>query len=261
MQFIRLIIQEPCHAYFNMALDEAISDAVRKKISPPTLRLYGWDRPSLSIGYFQKISDVDLKYCEARDYPVVRRLTGGRAILHDSELTYSFTCSNVSPIFNGSLSEDYTVISNALLHALKTAGAEAKASFIKKRRNDYRNPACFKTVSFGEITVNGKKVIGSAQKRYRDGFLQHGSIVFDFDAKELCAVLKGNSIEDFRGMGALRNSLPSLTINKLSLNVKEAFEYTLRMKLISDKPSAHELKLAEELQSNKYSSNEWNSKR
>jgi len=244
-----------------MALDEAISEAVREKISPPTLRLYEWDRPSLSIGYFQKVSDIDLEYCNAKDYPVVRRQTGGRAILHDAELTYSFSSSKDSQIFNGSLLENYTVISNAILHALKLTGIEAEASFIKIRSNGHRNPACFKTVSFGEITVDNKKVIGSAQKRYKNGFLQHGSIILDFNAKELCSVLKGYNSQDFHDIGSLRNSLPDISLSGLKSTLKEAFEEKLNVKLIMDKPSRHELSLAKELVSIKYSSTEWNSKR
>ena len=261
MQFIRLISQDPCHAFFNMALDEAISEAVRQKLSPTTLRLYEWDRPSLSIGYFQKISDIDLEYCNLKDYPVVRRQTGGRAILHDAELTYSFSSSKDSELFNGSLLENYTVISNALLKALALTGIKAQASYIKKRSNGHRNPACFKTVSFGEITVDRKKVIGSAQKRHKDGFLQHGSIVFDFNAENLCDALKGSNREDFNSIGALSNSRPDLTIQKLKLIIKEAFETALNVKIITDNPTKHEVSLAKELEANKYSTNEWNYKR
>ena len=261
MQFIRLITQESCNAFFNMALDEAISVGVRQKISPPTLRLYEWDRPSLSIGYFQKVSDINLEYCDLKDYPIVRRQTGGRAILHDSELTYSFSSSKDSSIFNGNLLENYTIISNTLLQALALTGIKAEASFIKKRSTDHRNPACFKTVSFGEITVDRKKVIGSAQKRYKDGFLQHGSIVFDFNAENLRAVLHGNTHQDFNGIGALRNSRPDLTIPELKLIMKKAFETELNVKLITDNPSKYELAMAKELEENKYSTKKWNFKR
>ncbi|MBI5665186.1 MAG: lipoate--protein ligase family protein, partial [Nitrospirae bacterium] len=175
MNFIRLINQGPASAYFNMALDEAISEGVRQKFSPPTLRLYHWDRPSLSIGCFQKVSDIDARYCDKKGYPVVRRQTGGRAVLHDSELTYSFSASTVTPMFNGSLRENYAVISRALVLALSLKGIEAEASFNRKRSGSHKGPSCFRTLSYGEITVEGKKVIGSAQKRYQDGFLQHGS--------------------------------------------------------------------------------------
>ena len=261
MQFIRLISQDPGHAFFNMAIDEAISEAVRQKISPPTLRLYEWDRPSLSIGYFQKTSDIDLEYCKTKGFPIVRRQTGGRAILHDSELTYSFASSKDSDLFNGNLLEDYTVLSNALLHALKLTGIKAEASFIKKRSNGHRNPACFKTVSFGEITVDRKKVIGSAQKRYKDGFLQHGSIIFNFNAEHLCAVIKESNPHDVQGIGAIRNSRPDLSMSELRSTVKKAFEKELNVKLITDNPSRNELALAKELEEIKYSTKEWNFKR
>ncbi len=244
-----------------MSLDEAISESVRRKSSPPTLRLYEWDRPSLSLGYFQKISEIDLEYCREKDYPIVRRQTGGRAILHDSELTYSLASSKDHPLFNGSLLENYRLISNTLIHALKLSEIDAEASFIKKRSNGHRNPACFNTVSFGEITVKGKKVIGSAQKRYTDGFLQHGSIVLDCNADELCSVLTGNGSQEFNGIGALRNFRPDISIHDLQASLKEAFEKSLNVKLISDKPSTYELSLAKDLEAKKYATEEWNFKR
>lgn len=260
MKFIRLITQGPCEAYYNMALDEAISEAVRQKLSPPTLRLYQWDRPSLSLGYFQKFSDIDADYCTGKGYPVVRRQTGGRAILHDAELTYSFSASSESP-FKGSLLENYTVISNALLHALEITGIKAEASFRKKRESGQKTPACFKAVSYGEITVNGKKLIGSAQKRYKDGFLQHGSILMSFDGGELSKILGLDSSITFNDIAAIKDYVPEITTADLIPALKEAFAHTLKVKLISDVPSKFELSTAEELERSKYSTNEWNHSR
>lgn len=258
MKFMRLITQGPGHAFFNMALDEAISEAVRQKSYPPTLRLYRWDRPSLSLGYFQKASDVDINYCNQKGYPLVRRQTGGRAILHDAELTYSFSASADSPAFNGSLLENYTVITRAMVMGLELNGIKAVASFSKRGAVGPKNPACFKTVSFGEITVNGKKVIGSAQKRYKDGFLQHGSILLSFDAKELSKVLGQNDANNFDDIGALKDYASEISFNDLASSLKEAFEKTLNIKMISDEPSKFELMLAKELEQNKYANREWN---
>jgi len=181
----------------NMALDDAISEAVRKKESPPTLRIYRWEKPSVSIGYFQKSSEVNLDYCTEKDYPVVRRPTGGRAILHASELTYSFSSRYESLSFKGRLFEDYSVISRALLLGLKQTGIDAVNSSERKRGSS-KNPACFKAVSFGEVTVKRKKIIGSAQRRYSDGFLQQGSILLDFDAEELQRVLNCGGKTEFQ---------------------------------------------------------------
>ncbi len=192
--FWRLIDDKAHGASFNMALDEAVSEAVRKKISPPTLRLYQWAKPSITIGYFQKFSDINLKYCKKKSYPVARRLTGGMAILHDSELTYSFSaCNDIKP-FKNNLINNYLSVSKALVSALRLINIDAQITLSKSKResrNDSipRDPFCFKISSYGEITVDGTKIIGSAQKRYSNGFLQQGSIMIDFDVKELGRVL------------------------------------------------------------------------
>jgi len=261
MQFIRLITQGPHHAFFNMALDEAISKAVRQRLSPATLRLYQWDRPSVTIGYFQKISEINTEYCAEQGYPVVRRATGGRAILHDAELTYSFSSPAKSSLFNGGLLENYAVISNALIEGLKLIGINAGISLVKKRNRGDRNPACFKSVSYGEVKVGEKKVIGSAQKKYSDGFLQQGSIMLNFKAGELRNVLNGCNKDDFKEIGSISDSGREVTFIELKNPLKEAFEKELDVKLISDTPSRFELKLAEELERKKYSAREWNFKR
>ena len=258
MRFIRIITHEANNAFFNMAVDEAISEAVRQELSPPTLRLYRWSRPSLSIGHFQKISEVNIDYCGKMDYPVVRRLTGGRAILHDAELTYSFSARTGSPPFSSSLHENYSVISNAILLGLKSCGINADISFERKRSSGQRNPACFKTVSYGEITLNGKKVIGSAQKRYSNGFMQHGSILLDFDVEKLCNVLVHADNSVFSDITSISDHTEGVTFENLGLAIKKGYEDSLGIKLISDSPTKFELQLAKELEKNKYSTKEWN---
>lgn len=212
-----------------MAIDEAISEAVRKKLSPPTLRLYQWAKPSITIGYFQKASDINLEYCKKKSYPIIRRLTGGMAILHDSELTYSFSSRNDTEPFRNSLIENYLSVSKALASALTLTNMDAQITLINNRRE--RNPFCFKISSYGEITVNGKKIIGSAQKRYKNGFLQQGSIMVDFDA---------------------------VSIKELKKALKKAFEKTFNIKFISNGPTEFELNLAEQLKNEKYSAEKWN---
>ena len=261
MDFMRIIIQGPENAFYNMALDEAISEAVREQTSPPTIRLYRWDTPSLSIGHFQKISDIDTDYCRSKNYPVVRRQTGGRAILHDKELTYSISAPKGLKMFSGNLIENYTVISNALISALHANNISANSSFERKRGQQQRDPACFKAVSFAEITVDGKKVIGSAQKRYTNGFMQHGSILFDIDHDELGKVLKYNDIEQFNKIGSINKYAPELSYEELGLSLKRSFEKILKVKLINDKPTKQELKHALKLQKEKYSTDDWNRKR
>jgi lipoate-protein ligase A len=261
MNFTRIIIQEENSAFFNMALDEAICEAVRKGLSPPTLRIYKWKRPTLSLGYFQKLSDIDLDYCAGKDYPVVRRLTGGRAILHDDELTYSFCAKKDTLSFNGDLHNDYTVISSALVGGLKQFGVNAEMSFVRKRAADQKSPACFKVISYGEVTVNNKKVIGSAQKRYKNGFLQHGSLLFGFNEQELRNILQESEGDDFSSIGSVTECADKESYNKLISSLKRSFENALDTKMITDGPTDYEMKLTEELGSKKYSTGKWNARR
>ena len=241
-----------------MAVDEAISEAVRQELSPPTLRLYRWSRPSLSIGHFQKISEVNTDYCDKMDYPVVRRLTGGRAILHDNELTYSFSARTDFPPFSPSLHENYSVISNAILLGLMTCGIKADISFERKKNSGPRTPACFKAVSYGEIKINGKKVIGSAQKRYSNGFMQHGSILLEFDADKLSNALMDTDKNAFGDISSISDHADGISIEDLGLSIKNGFEDSLGIKLISDDPTKFELSLAKELEEKRYSTRGWN---
>ena len=261
----RLIDDKPHNAFFNMAIDEAISEAVREKLSPPTLRLYQWVKPSITIGYFQTISDINLEYCKKKSYPIVRRLTGGMAILHDSELTYSFSSRNDTEPFRNSLIENYLSVSSALASALTLTNIDAQITLIKNRRE--RNPFCFKISTYGEITVNGKKIIGSAQKRYKNGFLQQGSIMVDFDAEELERILNNyNPPSPTGGMrgfsdeiGTIKKYAPAVSIEELRKALKKAFEKTFMIKFISEDLTKFELNLAKKLEREKYSTKEWNS--
>ncbi|MDZ4383679.1 MAG: biotin/lipoate A/B protein ligase family protein [Thermodesulfovibrionia bacterium] len=259
-----------------MAIDEAISEAVREKLSPPTLRLYQWVKPSITIGYFQKASDINLEYCKKKSYPIIRRLTGGMAILHDSELTYSFSSRNDTEPFRNSLIENYLSLSSALASALTLINIDAQITLIKNRRE--RNPFCFKISSYGEITVNGKKIIGSAQKRYKNGFLQQGSIMVDFDAEELESILSNynppipplvknppSPILSKEGMGGFLDEIgtikkyaPAVSIKELRKALKKAFEKTFNIRFISGGPTEFELNLAEQLKNEKYSAKKWN---
>jgi lipoate-protein ligase A len=261
MQFIRLISQGPENAFFNMALDEAIAESVREKLSPPTLRFYQWDRPSITIGYFQRASDVNLDYCGEKGYPLVRRVTGGRAILHDEELTYSISSFAGSALFKDRMIETYTAISNALLHGLRLNGIEARMSFRKKRSEHHKNPSCFKSMSYGEITADRKKIVGSAQKRFKNGFLQHGSLLLGFNADELRRSLREIGPDDFTHIGSIRECSSGITPDQLRISLKEAFEKELNVKLVSDVPSKAELKAADTLVKTKYSTDGWNFRR
>jgi lipoate-protein ligase A len=188
-----------------MALDEAIAIAVRQNTSPPTLRTYGWSAKSVSIGYFQRINDINIDYCHNNTIPIVRRPTGGRAIFHGDEITYSFSAKTTSGLFSKGLQDSYKKISTALGLALRKADLSPELKLMRETKHPLsasdgqKNPLCFRSISFGEIAIMGKKVVGSAQKRWPDGLLQQGSIPFLIQEqlfpgdKRIYDRLKGNS--------------------------------------------------------------------
>lgn len=174
-----------------MAVDESILESVLERRSPPTLRLYAWDPACLSLGFSQPITDVDRSSIVSRGWGLVRRPTGGRAILHIDELTYSVCGLLEEPALQGTLLDSYFKISRALQSALQDLGLETSAD------EKYNLPAgthpkgavCFEVPSNYEITAGGKKLIGSAQARRKDGLLQHGALPLVGDLSRITQVL------------------------------------------------------------------------
>lgn len=253
----RFVDTGQCSAAYNMALDEAIATAVRKDNSPPTLRLYRWNMPSVSIGCFQKISDVDVEYCIEKHIPIVRRPTGGRAILHNHELTYSFSVKTTQGLFSKGLLDSYGEISRAFDHALSKIGLLPEIRLLRKIHHP-RSPLCFQSTSYGEITIGEKKVVGSAQKRWTDGLLQQGSIPFTIDRDEIVKIFRLKSThgikETFIG---LKEILPELNIDNLSNVIRISFEEIFNTRLIFSSPSQEEVSFAQELEAQKYRSNNY----
>jgi lipoate-protein ligase A len=165
-----------------MAVDEAILESVGRGEVPPTLRLYAWAPPCLSIGYAQPISEVDLAQLSTLRWDIVRRLTGGRAILHTDELTYAVITPPHEPRLAGGVLEGYRRLAQAFLTALQRL--EIPAEIHAKTQNtpsSGQQPVCFEVPSNYEITVDGKKIIGSAQSRKLIGILQHGTFPLSGD--------------------------------------------------------------------------------
>jgi len=256
----RLIDSGPCSAPYNMALDEAIALSVRKDDAPPTLRFYGWDRPSLSLGCFQKSADLDLAYCRRNSIPVVRRPTGGRAILHGDELTYSFSVRTDQAPFAKGLLESYRSISIAFSLAFRKIGLIVASKKQKEKgRVLARSPLCFQSSSYGEILIAGRKIVGSAQKRWKDGLLQQGSIPYAYDTETMRRVfdLEG-SLQDHDGMAALRYVMPDFDEARLKNTIIAAFGEVFGISLPASHPSPDESRLARELEGQKYRQESWN---
>jgi lipoate-protein ligase A len=255
----RLIDSGACDAFYNMALDEAISIAVREGKAPPTLRFYKWEKISVSLGSFQNISIINLEYCRSNNIPVVRRPTGGRAILHGDELTYSFSSPNIG-VFSTSLLNSYKVISDAFFSAFKKIGIPVTRKMERASGAELtRTPLCFNSASYGEIMSDGKKIIGSAQKRWVNGFLQQGSIPYFVDYEGLKKVFDIDSvIFNFKGIMEI---LPDLNIDRFKEIIRRSFEEHFHITLIESPLLHYEKDLALYLLQEKYLTFHWNKNR
>lgn len=255
-----------------MAVDEAVLMAHAEGLVPPTLRLYAWDPPTLSIGYFQSAHrEVDFEALRRRGYGFVRRPTGGRAVLHDREVTYSVVVSESYPGMPGSVTESYRVISEGLIRGLRHLGFDVHFARPdeeqKKRLLEPSSAACFDSPSWYEIVVEGKKLIGSAQTRQRGVILQHGSILLELDAEALFEVLRFSSerakerlYRSFREHAVSLRDLAErpLEARDVEAAVVQGFAEALQVELVPGELTAEEKEWAEKLEKEKYGSEEWN---
>jgi lipoate-protein ligase A len=172
---LRILIEGAADGATNMARDAALLDEHRPG-DPPVLRLYRWRPFAVSYGYHQSLEGFDAGAIAAAGYGLVRRPTGGRAILHADELTYAVVGTSPSELFGTTLHQTYTRINEALVLFLRDLGLPADVSG-GESRDDARGMVCFKSAGRHEINVRGRKLVGSAQRRRGDVFLQHGSIL------------------------------------------------------------------------------------
>jgi lipoate-protein ligase A len=182
----RLIVDGDLRGTHNMARDVAILEAVSDGHSPPTLRLYGWDPPCLTLGRHQGVEAADLDFCRAEGVDVVRRPTGGRALLHHLELTYAVVAPlGQAPLPRG-LQDAYRSICGTLVEAVRALGVEAE---LTGGEVNLHLPAptsaipCFEAPAGGEVVVRGRKLIGSAMRAHAGAILQHGAVVLDWDGR------------------------------------------------------------------------------
>ncbi len=246
-------------ASYNMALDEAIAISVRTREAPATLRFYSWDRPSLSLGCFQKTEDLDLDYCRQNSIPVVRRPTGGRAVLHGYELTYSFSVPTDRKPFSGGLIESYRMISRAFNLAFQNTGISVRSEMTRERgRVLARNPLCFGSSSYGELLLNNQKIAGAAQKRWKDGLLQQGALPYVCDTERICHITGRKTSEQDSVLKGLKEILPHFDEQNFREAVRAAFEETFSVRLMISHPEPKENLHALELQQQKYHQDSWN---
>ncbi len=227
-------------AYWNMALDEVLMNGVT---DVPVLRLYGWKPPAISIGYFQSINDeVDLQKCNYMGIDVVRRITGGGAVFHDSELTYSF----ITRKYPQNIMESYRMICVAIVICLNKLGLEAKFA------------------PLNDIVANGKKVSGNAQTRKKGTLLQHGTILLDVNIEKMFSTLKVSSekIRDKMITNVMERVMPlNKTFEEVALALKASFSEKFGAKLVIDRLTMEEEESVKTLAKKKYATIQWNWKR
>ncbi len=175
MPRLRVIVDGPRTGQDNMYWDESLLDAFRPD-DDPILRVYRWWPPAVSFGYNQKEADFDPEAVAQRGYGIVRRPTGGRAILHADEITYCVVGASPSELFGATLHSTYMKINEGLVAFLRDLGLQPEISS-GEAPHEMRGSLCFKSAGQHEIRVQGRKIVGSAQRRKAGVFLQHGSIL------------------------------------------------------------------------------------
>jgi lipoyl(octanoyl) transferase len=272
----RLLDTGPGRGSFNMALDEALFLRAIEGKTPPTIRFYAWSPPAVSLGYFQPWEgEIDLVRCREQGVELYRRITGGRAVLHDDEVTYSVVAGpgEVGTGGGEGILPTYLRISSALAAGLEGMGLAISLAPHERRAMTGRtggagashHPVCFSSPSGYEIICEGQKIVGSALKRHGGGFLQHGSVLLGGHGKKLAALLG----EKYRVRGAedggtaakvgLRDLLGgSVCYREVVSALADGFARVWETELIPGVPDAGELGLAAKLEKEKYLSQEWN---
>jgi len=279
----RLIKDSYYTGFMNMAIDEAIMIVHREGLVPPTIRFYQWSPPAVSLGYFQNLEkEIDVDACKDIGVDIVRRPTGGKAVLHDKELTYSFIIKENHSLVNDSILETYKKISGGIIRGLSYLGITAE--LVPLRENIRSTPSgyevkskishsniksiCFSIPSQYEVQVEGKKILGSAQVRKKEIVLQHGSLLIELEKDKLFSVFNFPSAQireklktRFKATSLEEILKKKIDFSKLSEILSRGFETEFGVKLIEGKLTEQEEKISKELLENKYSTYEWNFER
>ncbi len=248
----------------NMARDEAISRAVSSGEQLPTLRFYGWQPPAISLGLAQRMRTVNEARCQADGVDIVRRATGGLAILHTDEFTYSIALPADHPIAAGDVMTSYRRIAEAILRALRLLGVpDVRANRVLPEQKA-QSPVCFEAPSDYEVVGAGKKLVGSAQWRRLDGVLQHGSLPLCGDIARICNYLfDAPPPQQVRAHAATLEDVLGRPVSwqECAQVWQRAFAETLNIAFISGVLSDAELRCAEALRAEKYGNPAWNRRR
>jgi lipoate-protein ligase A len=244
----------------NMALDEAIMEAVATGEAPPTLRFYQWAPPCLSLGKRQPLDGVDLAACRADGVHVVRRATGGWAILHTEELTYSVALRPDDPRVSGAILDTYRTLSRGLIAGLRLLEADAAMNPVTSGGAQNTSAACFEVPSAYEITIGGRKLMGSAQTRPAGKVLQHGSLPLYGDIARVARYLTFTSEQEREALQThlrerattLSDALGRVTsFAEAAQAMARGFAEALNVELAPGEPSTREKAMARTLRDGK----------
>jgi lipoate-protein ligase A len=259
-----------CSPAYNMALDEALLNWHSNHLIPPAIRFYGWKPAGLSLGYFQKTKNkINVDAVEKHGYGLVRRLTGGRAVLHDDELTYSIVVSEQHPNMPQSVTEAYRIISEGLLRGFQSLGVHAE--FAVPENGSGRHAAngsavCFEEPSWYELIVEGRKAAGSAQTRQKGVLLQHGSIPINVDEEKLFNLFvypseraKERALRSFGSKAAAISQLRNkkTTMDEVKHAFKTGFEKGLNIELQSYTLNEEQLEEVKGIAQSRYENDDW----
>jgi lipoate-protein ligase A len=259
----RLLLTEALDGATNMAVDEALLRARPQAGGAPTVRFYGWRPATVSLGYAQPLDEtVDRRRCAALGIGLVRRPTGGSAILHEPperEVTYSVVAREGDFPGAGDVLETYRVLGVGLAAGLRRLGvAAALVPLVRGRRDGGAAPVfCFRRAGAYEIAVEGRKLVGSAQRRQRGAFLQHGSVLLDADPDRIRAVFpsEGDPASGMTTLAQVLGRAPSFDAVVDALTT--GFEEALGTRLVPAGLSPHERALVESLVAGKYGTEGW----
>ncbi|HEY0753573.1 MAG TPA: lipoate--protein ligase family protein [Ktedonobacteraceae bacterium] len=254
-------------AALNMAIDEAILVRHLQGQVPPTLRVFRWSRPSISLGRFQQVErEILSELCQQQQITLVRRPTGGRAVYHRDEFTYSFVSSKAYGIPSGIVAA-YAHLAQSLIAALALLGVPAELS--EGRVSKQPSAACFASATQADLTSGGFKLIGSAQVWKEDALLQQGSLPLADRSAEFYSLLsfpdeeaRAAALELYREMTTpLRTFVPAITWAEVAQSFQTGFASALQVDFQVTDLSAEEWALARELAHEKYNHLTWQNER
>ncbi len=263
----RLMLDNPRDAHLNMAIDESIFIHCIQKQSPPTLRFFQWQMPSITIGYaVDAEKELNLDPCWTKKIPVVRRITGGGAVFHKPDITFSINFpKNIIPQPQ-SIIDSYKFINQIFVDGLKNLGIVCTLlDELASQPSKYAPNICFIKPTVYDILFQGKKLVGNAQRRKKDFILNHGSILYKKDHHKIVEFLKLSSDypSDFKNNSIsieeiVQKKIPRIKIIK---SIVESFQKNLNVEFSKQSLTRTEKSLALKLAQAKYSTREWNFKR